>query len=240
VVFVRATICRSTVLLLSVLASVGCTKQLTGSGNVVSREIPVNSFSKIQVSSSFVVRLSIGSPEPVTVRVDDNLVDDVDVGVSGDTLRIGLKGGISVTHATLEADVTNPSVSEIEASGASAVTPSDRLMSSSFALTLSGASSFDGDVAVAEGSVELSGASHALLSGSARTMSMTASGASQLLAGDLSIASLTIDLSGASHGEVHVTRTISATASGASNLTYSGSPTFTKRDVSGASQIVQS
>jgi hypothetical protein len=37
-----------------------------------------------------------------------------------------------------------------------------------------------------------------------------------------------------------VTRTISATASGASNLTYSGSPTFTKRDVSGASQIVQS
>jgi autotransporter-associated beta strand protein len=239
VVFVRATFCRSTVLLVLVLATVACTKQLTGSGNVVSRQIPVSSFSKIQVSSSFVVRLSIGSPEAVTVRVDDNLVDDLDVGVSSDTLRIGLKGGISVTHATLQADVTNPSESEIDASGASSVT-SDRLTSSSFALTLSGASSFDGGVAVAEGSVELSGASHALLSGSARTMSMTASGARQLLAGDLSIASLTIELSGASHGEVHVNGTIAATASGASNLTYSGSPTFTKRDVSGASQISQS
>jgi Putative auto-transporter adhesin, head GIN domain len=240
VVLVRATIRCSAALLLMVLATVACTRQLAGSGNVVSRQIPVSSFSKVRVSNTFVVQLSIGNPPAATVRVDDNLVGHLDVGVSGDTLRIGLKEGISVTHATLQADVTAPSVSAIDASGASTVTPSDPLASASFTLKLSGASSFDGSVDVTQGGVELSGASHAVLSGSATTMSVSASGASQLLAGDLSIGSLTIELSGASHGEVHVTGTISATASGASNLTYSGSPTFTKRDVSGASHISQS
>jgi hypothetical protein len=227
----------STAFLMVALAGVACTKQLTGSGAVVSRQVPVSSFSKIQVSYAFQVRLSTGSPEAVTIRVDDNLVDDLDVGVSDDTLRIGLSGGTSVSRATLQADVTASSVSAIETSGASAVTLVDPIRSSSFALELSGGSRFDGAVAISGGSVQLSGASDASLTGSASTLAISASGASQLHARDLSIGALTIDLSGASHGEVNVTGTISASASGASNLTYEGSPTFTRKDVSGASQI---
>jgi hypothetical protein len=70
-------------------------------------------------------------------------------------------------------------------------------------------------------------------------LTATVTGASQLHARDLAVNALTIDLSGASHGEVNANRTISASASGASNLTYEGSPAFTRKDVSGASQIAQ-
>jgi putative autotransporter adhesin-like protein len=232
-------ICGTTTFLVLVLAGVACTKQLTGSGTVVSRQFPVTPFSKIQVSNAFAVRLSIGSPEAVTVRVDDNLVDDLDIGVSDGTLRIGLKGGMLVSRATLEADVTASSLSAINGSGASTITPLDPIKSPSFVLAMSGASRFDGAVAFSDGSVELSGASEAVLMGSASTLTIMVSGASHLQARDLSIGALTIDLSGASRGEVHATGTISASASGASTLGYVGSPTFTRKDISGGSQITQ-
>jgi hypothetical protein len=217
-----------------------CGRPVTGSGNVVSRPIPVTSFSKLQVSYAFTVRVSFADPAALTVRVDDNLVDDLDVGVSGDTLRIGLKGGLAVSRATLQADVTVPSLSAIEESGASTVTPDGPVTTSAFSLALSGASTFDGDVALTDATVGLSGASHAVLSGSAKSITATVSGASQLEAGDLSLDALTIDLSGASHAAVNVTGTISASASGASNLTYSGSPSFSRKDVSGGSAITPS
>ena len=218
----------------------GCTKHLTGSGNVVTRQITVTSFSKMEVSYAFAVQLSLGDPPEVTVRVDDNLVDDLDVGVAGETLRIGLKGGLAVNHATLEADVTVPSLVGIDMSGASTLKAQGPLASSPFELSLSGASTFDGELALDHAAIGLSGASHAVLAGSAKTVEASVSGASQIEAEDLSLDSLTIDLSGASHAAVAVTGTISASASGASNLTYSGTPTFTRKDVSGGSAITSS
>jgi hypothetical protein len=236
----RPIVAAASLAIVALASLTACGRPVTGSGNVVSRQIPVTSFSKMQVSYAFTVRLSFGEPAAVTVRVDDNLVDDLDVGVSGDTLRIGLKGGLAVNRATLQADVTVPSLSAIEASGASTVTPDGPVTSSGFNLTLSGASTFDGTVSITEATVDLSGASHAAFSGSAKSITATVSGASQLEAGGLSIDALTIDLSGASHAEVNVTGTISASASGASNLTYAGSPTFTRKDVSGGSALTPS
>jgi hypothetical protein len=225
---------------LILFGAVACTHHLVGSGNVVSREIPVTSFSRMEVSYAFTVHVSFGSPATVTVRVDDNLVDDLDVGVAGDTLRIGLESGLAVTRATLEADVIVPSLSGVGVSGASTVTTTGPVTSSPFDLSLSGASTFEAELGLDDATVGVSGASHAVLSGTAKSIEANVSGASQIEAGDLSLASLTIDLSGASHAEVNVTGTISASASGASNLTYSGTPTFTRKDVSGGSAITPS
>ena len=53
--------------------------------------------------------------------VDDNLVGLLDIGVSGDTLRIGVESGTDVLDATLEAHVTVSSLDELRAAGASTV-----------------------------------------------------------------------------------------------------------------------
>jgi putative autotransporter adhesin-like protein len=54
---------------------------------------------------------------------------------------------------------------------------------------------------------------------------------------ELSLHNLDIQLSGASHAQVTVDQTIAAQLSGASNLTYTGTPQFTRQDTSGASTI---
>lgn len=221
------------------LFAVGCTRNVSGSGNVTTTPVPVpaSGFSGLEVSNTFDVTVSFGDEESVTLRVDDNLVAHLDVGVSDGTLRIGLEPGTSVRDASLHADVTAHSLSRIDVSGASQVHLSEVLTDTRFEVVVSGAGRLDGMARVDLASVELSGASNVKLAGGAQRLDVTESGASQLDAGQLQVSELTIDLSGASTAEVSVTTTISAGVSGASSLSYRGSPEFTRRDVAGGSSI---
>ena len=215
----------------------GSGNRVSGSGNVVTRAIQVTSFSKLEVTGSFTATVSVGNSESVSVRVDDNLVDSLDVGVSDDQLHIGLKPDTSVRNATLEADITVRSLESLEGSGATSIVLSDELAADTMTVTVSGASRVSGSIAIGSGSIELSGASNAVLSGSASTLDVTVSGASHLDTKELTIRQLSIDLSGASEADVTVTGSLSASASGASTLRYAGSPTIARSETSGASTI---
>ncbi len=210
---------------------------IAGSGNVVSTPGPTAPFTEIHVSSAFQVSLALAHEQSVVIRVDDNIVDRLDVGVSDETLRIGLKPGVSVHDVTLEASVTATSLRSIGLSGASTLRLKNELTGETLSVNESGASRLFGSVKVSSSTLEISGASNATLAGSADQANVTASGAGVLTAGQLKVDDLTIDLSGASSATVYVTGTISAGASGASALRYTGNPTFTRKDVSGASTI---
>lgn len=208
-----------------------------GSGTVVTRRIDVPSFSRLEVSDSFTVDVSVGDVEAVTVRVDDNLVGLLDIGVSGGTLRIGVESGTDVLGATLEADVTVSSLDELRASRASTVRLTDPLAGDALDVSISGSSRLTGAVDIDEGTIDLSGSSIAEPSGTARGLEAHVNGASQFDAPELAVADLTIELSGASLANVDVTGTLSAGASGASSLRYAGSPVVESSDVSGSSSI---
>jgi hypothetical protein len=94
-----------------------------------------------------------------------------------------------------------------------------------------------GQVRVGQVDADLSGSSSLDLDGHADRATVHASGASQARLNRLGVGSLTINLSGASNGQVWVRDAISAELSGASTLTYKGSPKFTRRTLSGASHI---
>jgi len=125
-------------------ASVSCTgERVRGSGKVVTRDVAVSSFTRLQVSWAFEVTVAVGQPS-LTLRVDDNLDRYLDVGVDGDTLRIGLRRASSVSDATLQATVTAPSLAQIQGSGSSRIRLQDRLAGDDLRLELSGASHLDG------------------------------------------------------------------------------------------------
>ena len=223
-------------LLLVVLTATGC-HRVSGSGTVVSRTIDVGEFSALQVSHAFTVNVTPGSGRELTVRVDDNLVDSLDIAVSDDTLRIALDPDIDVGDATLEAHLTAPSFGTIEASGSSTITFAEGFAAPSLDVTLSGASRLQGALDADAGAMHLSGASIVSLSGTVGTLVVTASGASRLGDLGLTVDELSIDLSGASTAELSVPGTLSASASGASTLRYAGSPSVERSETAEASSI---
>jgi hypothetical protein len=219
-----------------VALAAGCT-QIAGSGHVITRNVPVSSFDRLEVGSAFDVQVSIGSAPGLTLHVDDNLLGRVDAAVTGDTLQIRLEPGLQVGKATLKADVTTVSLREIRADGASHVVLRDELSASNLVLKISGASQVDGPVRAQAATLQVSGASQVRLQGSSARLSIDGSGASRLELESLQVSRVDVNLSGASQARVSVSEAMSVDLSGASQLSYRGTPTITHQNVSGASHI---
>jgi hypothetical protein len=229
------------VILLAALAVSGCGSigpGRTPSGTTATTRIDAAGVTRLDVAYSFDVRVRLGQPEAVTITYDDNLADLLDVSVDGRTLRIQLKPNSNIDHRpTLRAEVTLARLEEIRAAGASTVTVASKLPDSGLRLLVSGSSRVAADLALDRAEATVSGSSRLELTGTANTLTAQGSGASNLELADLRLRDLDIQLSGASRGSVNVTGTIAAQVSGASKLTYTGTPQFTKRDTSGGSSI---
>jgi hypothetical protein len=87
--------------------------------------------------------------------------------------------------------------------------------------------------------LDCSGASNLYLSGFAEEMTFESSGASELHAYDLETHHCDLDISGASEAQVYAVKSLSVSASGASDVYYKGDPERISQHVSGASSLHQ-
>lgn len=232
----------------------GATLQLItaeGSGNVITREVQVEGFDKVRVQNQFKARITKGDEFRVTVHIDDNLVQDLDIRESGTrivvgdrvvrnrTLDIRLQPDRSYTlrNVTLEVDIVTPDLTQVDASGAAEVKLIGFEDGEELTLTGSGASNISGAVLVDRLSVDVSGASKVRLTGAADHISVRASGASTADLRGVPAVTADVDSSGASRLHVNITTSLDAVASGASHITYQGSGRLDYSDASGAAKI---
>lgn len=215
----------------------GDNEAVTGSGRLISRQLGLSGVTSLLAGSGFVVRVTVGEPAEATIRMDDNLADLVDATVSGDQLRLGLRPGASVRNATLAAEITVPGLDQLAAGGASQVTFASELAGDALELEASGASRITGPVRVERLVAAASGAGMLTLSGNATHLEVRGAGTGVLRLPDLAVRDLDVVLSGASCAAVTVSDTLAASVSGASALSYLGTPRITRQQTSGASSI---
>lgn len=228
-------------LLLGGLAVTGCTgipiMPITNTGAVptVTRVYDITDFEGVMTDHAFNIAITQGETYAVSVTVDENVIDRLTVEKDGDTLVIGFTRGLITVH-TLQAEITMPRLSGVNASGASTVALVGFSGGMAFNGVVSGASRITGDMSAARTVLELSGASNVTLRGESDSLDATASGASKLNLGELAVRSATVNLSGASSALVNVSEALDATASGASTVAYLGNPQV-RADTSGASTV---
>lgn len=252
-------------LLALALAAAGCDMpstgglgQVSGSGTPVTKSYGFTGFNRVTADSGFAVTVTQGAEYAVSVTVDDNLVEEhLKVELDGETLRIGLEPLWAYRDLTLEATVTMPGLTGIEASGASTVSASGFASGDPLALTasgastmtligagagevgleLSGASRLEGELEAQELTGEISGAGAVELRGSIQRLQLDASGGSRFELLGLPAVDADLRLSGGSRGAVTVTGTLNADVSGGSRLEYAGSPQLGSVDSSGGSVV---
>ena len=174
--------------------------EIEGSGVPETTTFDTADFDEIEVTSVFDVTLLIAEGDPsVEVTVDDNLIDDLDVEVDGDRLRIGFERGSYDLNVNPTAMVTVASIDGIEVNGASSLT----------------ADGIEGD----ELRIDVSGASHLTATGNVAVVTIDASGASDVDLSGLDVETATVDASGASDVELGSADRVDGELSGASNLT---------------------
>ena len=158
---------------------VGCgVVSVTGSGNVVTQEEAITGFDRLDVSQGFQVAVSQGDSFSVVIRVDDNLVERLNVVKEGSTLKIGLDQVRSYENVTLQAEVTLPELVGLDLSGGSRVTASGS--GKDIAINASGGSGADlAAFPVVNANIDASGGSQVTVNVSG-TLNVDASGGSQI------------------------------------------------------------
>lgn len=245
VVTVVAVIC-------TVLSLRGWPGSLVGSGNLETEEYVFTDFTRVEISSAFEFEIEQSSSYNISITADDNVMEYIQVSQVGQTLKIGLRTGLrigSVTlsigpgifpipgSVTLRASVTLPQLNGMIVSGASRGTVSGFSSTEDLDITVSGASSVTGDITARNVDFGISGASTIQLEGSANDIDANVSGASHFNLEAFIVNNADVNLSGASSGTVNLNGRLDANLSGASTLWYTGEPTSTDINTSGASTV---
>jgi hypothetical protein len=191
---------------------------VTGSGNIAADTRDVSDFSSIEVGGVFQVEIVAQRDFGVQVEADDNLLEFIKTEVHGDVLRIESDKRIN-SREPIRIRISAPNIERIEASGASKVTVAD-LNNSSLA-------------------VDTSGASKIRIAGQTARLQVEVSGASNIDAENLKAGRVDVEASGASQAAVNVVETLRTDASGASRVTYTGSPTSVQKNITGAGSVNQ-
>ena len=200
----------------------------------------VSEFSSIKVSGGIDVYLSQSNEEAVAVSSSDESDRDyIKTEVKDGVLNIYYDSHSFklMRNKQLRAYVSFKTLESIEGSGATDFIVNGKFSGNSVKIKLSGASDMKGMIDLVNAQVDLNGASTMKISGRIQNLKIEASGASDLKNYDLVVDNCIAQLSGASDVKITVNKSISAKASGASNLDYKGNAE--RRDVSssGASNI---
>jgi len=226
---------------LAALFLAGCSvitgPSITGSGNLVTKQYPLTNFTGVSAGSVFDVTVKPGAAPGVSVTVDDNLVEYLDVSTSGERLNLHLKSNTNVRNATLKAVVTVPELTSLDLSGASKGHVEGCRSTKALDIDLSGASHLEGELESGDMHMGISGASRADLKGTAGNLRLNVSGASHADLEQLQIKDANVDADGASHATVRPSGKLQARASGASSVQYAGQPANVDSQTSGASSV---
>ena len=192
--------------------------EVVGSGDLVTKEEFFSDFTSVDAGSGFNVEIIQSSSYSVLVTADDNVMDNILVTKSGDTLNVGVNWAVSLSSVTLKVEITMPELRELELSGGAQgrieeITSSDSI------------------------SIELSGGSQLIGNGEAVDLTLDGSSGSQLDFADFIVQDASVELSGGSQATINLDGTLDADLSGGSQLHYYGDPTLGDIEISGGSII---
>lgn len=208
-----------------------------GSGNMITEDLELSSFDEIELRGEYEVTLIESRSESIEIEADDNLMDDIEVEVIGNTLHVesrrihSWKGiHLKIFYRNLEA---------INVGGAVDLTSRNPIRSKFFDVNIGGAGQikleFEGDKI----EMKLSGAGNVELSGITRDLDVQMSGAGELNAFDLRSEYARVRISGVGGADIYVTKELDARISGLGDVTYRGNPSVIDKDVSGLGSIGQ-
>lgn len=199
------------------------------------RTYDFKNFDELEMGDAFKVRVNWGSSYAVSATGELNDLDDLHIFVQDGKL-VARYDSWRNRRKPMTIDITMPDIESVNFSGAVDASLVDFENIPGLELELSGATRCSFEGSAREIKFEVSGASRLNLSGSAKFMDGELTGASQLNSLELPAEESDLDVSGASAARVWVTKLFEVDASGASKVTYKGSPKVEKK-VSGGSTV---
>lgn len=227
-----------TLLCLTYVVTTACAQKVSGNGNVVEENRPIESFSAIKIGGVLNVYLTQGDTESLTVEADENILDLIETENRGNTLVVRLKKGIDIKKAEQKnVYVTLRTLDKLEIGGVVSVKSTTPLVTDQLDLDIGGVSNTDLEVECDRLDARADMVGSLVLRGKAREANIKNGGVGSLKAFDLEVDRLTIKNSGVGSAEVMAQEEISITSSGVGSVRYQGDAVVKELSTSGIGKV---
>ena len=194
---------------------------------------PIDSFTKIVSNGNIKITIANGETHSVYFANDGIKPEDLTYNVSGGVLNIDA----TKLKESYNMKITAPVINEISLNSVSELYTDGVFSTPQLKLTSNGAGEFHMDLQCETLSLDFEGASEAWLKGTANTFIAQLKGASEVHAYDLKTKTADITTEGASEIAISVDESLKANGSGASEISYDGTPATVELDVDGVANI---
>ena len=217
----------------------GCIQSVRGSGEVVSRTFEIEDFNALDIRGGYHVVWRQSDNVAVTIEMQENLFEFLQVSVAGETLRVNSTRNFSTSRGNSpRIYVYTPYLEMVNFYGAVNASDWDIVQGEKFQIQGAGAINVILELEVDTIDINLSGAGNLNLSGTADSANIITAGASNVLATQLQIRDVNVELSGAGDIDVAVSDNLSVELFGAGRVRYTGNPTIA-RTILGVGRVVQ-
>ena len=221
---------------ITLLASCGHLRVERGNGDIISENINIDSFDKLDVRGFYEITLRPGTREEVIIETDENLFDFIEVYVRGSKLVIASEESLKSDFG-VKIEVIYKELKNISSSGASVIKTAGTLVTEDLRVNMSGAGLIEMDIEAVMLDLDLSGAGMIKLKGETEEQYLELSGAGNLDAFELKSQDCSVNLSGVGAAKVYVKERLDANVSGIGGIKYRGNPRRVNKNVSGLGKV---
>jgi len=211
-------------------------KSVSGNNNVVTKERKTDSFSELRVSSGIDVYLKQGDNVSVTVEADENLHEYILTEVRGGTLNVYTDVNIRDAERK-RVYVTMKDINSLSTSRAGVLIGQTPVKVNRLELSASSAGDIKLELYTKELDINISSSGDMTLTGEADILDADLSSAGDLNAYELRVREADISVSSAGDANINVTEKITARASSAGDISYTGNPKYVDAHSSSAGGI---
>ncbi|MBT3301535.1 MAG: DUF2807 domain-containing protein [Bacteroidetes bacterium] len=206
-----------------------------GSGVLISTEIDVDDFDKINLSGTGTIYYIQGEEHSLKIVTDDNIIPFLKQNVTGGELILDIDKAL-INPTKLDFYITSPQISKFVISGTGNIISEKIIETEELKVWISGAAEAKIDLKANKMDIKISGSGDISTAGIVDELELKLSGAGNLDAYNLIAEKAKITISGAGDATVHVVKSLRAKVSGAGNIQYKGTPKVNS-NISGAGSV---
>lgn len=207
-----------------------------GNHNVVKQERQAGRFTGIKVSTGIDVYLKQGDKESISVEADENLLEYIKTEINGDVLNI--YSDANIREARMEnVYVTIKDIKSLRTSSAGDIIGETHMTTDDLELSASSAGDIKLEVTAKSIRVDISSSGNVTLDGTAERLDAELSSAGDLNAFELSVKEADVSVSSAGDADINVSDKLTARASSAGDINYTGDPKYIDAHSSSAGGI---
>ncbi|MFO7844610.1 MAG: head GIN domain-containing protein [Bacteroidales bacterium] len=206
----------------------------------VSKEIPVEGFTKVYINIACEVDLIQAEETKLVIEAEERLLEEIDVEVSNGILRITSdRKGWKKRKDEVDISLTVKNIESFQVAAAVNLYANKKIYADKLSILVGGVANINMELECNKLMADISGVADIDIRGKASLAVWKVSGTATLDAEDFITEATRVDFSGVGKGEVHATKILKASVSGLGLIEYSGNPASITTNVSGLGKIKQ-